>query len=307
MLRLISKRPGLGIEITSDTVRLAAVSGSNGQTDVLFSKESKLPAGIVTANYSSLNIHDPDGLMAAVRQCLDAISPMRARRAALSLPDGVFRVQVFEFDELPAKGVDRDRLIRWRFEKSAFDISEAVIRHQVQNRGDKGFSVLACAAKKAVIAQYEDALIRSGLEPWSVGFSSLHVLDFYLPYLSKTSPLFALAHVSESSCTTIIAERGARFYRYKEVKRGNSGETTTGLIREIGDSLHFYTHMDRLQQNGVGRLYLTGDNAALPTLAEGLRDMTSIDVEVLSPSVIVPSQNGAGPNMAAVLGAGYGL
>lgn len=215
---------------------------------------------------------------------------------------------MFDFDEFPDKATDRDKLIRWRLEKSAFDISETVIQYQVQRRSDKSFSILACAAKKAVISQYEAALTSFGLEPWSVGLSSLHVLDFYLPFLSKTFPLFALAHVSENSCTTIVSDAGgARFYRYKEVKRGGAGETTVGLVREIGDSLHFYTHMDRSQQNGVGRLYLSGDNASLPALAEGLKDMTSIEVEVLSPSVMVSSLKGAGPNMAAAVGAGCSL
>ena len=304
MLPFFSKRPGLGIEITSDAVRLAQVSGSGR----IAARKTELPAGTVTADYSSLNIRDPDGLVEVFRRCLDGISPVRARRAALSLPDGVFRVQTLEFDELPGKAVDRERLVRWRLEKSAFDISDTVLRYQVLKRPDKGFSVLACAAKSAVISQYESLLSGLGLEPWSVGVSSFHSLNLYSPFISKSFPVFALAHVSEDCCATIVAEPGgARFYRYKEVKRGSAEEITARLVREIGDSLHFYTHMASSQQNGVGRLYLTGDGAALPGLADGLKDMTLLDVEALSLSVMAPSLAGVGPELAAALGAGCGL
>jgi Tfp pilus assembly PilM family ATPase len=304
MLRFHLNKSRIGIEITSGAARLAEVASRGGRYDVLFVKELKLPAGAVASDYAALNIHDSDGLVDILRGYLDGIAPGHSRRAVLSLPDSVFRVQVFEFDEFPDKAAERDGLIRWRFEKSAFDVSGAVIRHQVRKRPDKGFSVLACAAKQAVISQYEDALVGSGLEPWSVGISSLHALNFYLSSLVNTSSLNALAYVSERSCTTIVEDRGAQFYRYKEVKNGAPGDMAKGLVREIGDSLHFYTHRDRLQHNEVGRLYLMGDNSAMPALAEELRNMTSLEVEMLSPSRVVTSPDAIGSVMAAAVGGG---
>jgi Tfp pilus assembly PilM family ATPase len=226
----------------------------------------------------------------------------------LSLPDGVFRVLTLEFDELPGKEADRERLIRWRLEKgAAFDITDTVLRYQVLRRQGKGMTVLASVAKQAVIGQYESLLGELGLEPWSIGLSSLHTLNFYSPLITRTSAVSALAHITEDSFTTIISEAGgARFYRYKEVKRG-TGDIKARFMREIEDSLHFYAHMDRAQQSEVTALYLTGESAMPVDLAEGLKAETSLNVEVLSPAVVMPSASRAGSEMAAALGAGSSL
>jgi Tfp pilus assembly PilM family ATPase len=308
MLGFIARKPGLGIEITSSAVRLAALSGSAANATVLFTKTTDLPAGMVSESYAAPNICEVDAFVKVLRESLSAVSALHLRRAALSLPDGVFRVQTIDFDELPGKVPDQERLIRWRIEKSAFDISDTVLRYQVLKRKDGGFTVLACVAKQAVLSQYEAILIGAGLEPWSVGLSSFHTLNFYSSYLSKASSVAAFAHVSEDSFATIISEAGnARFYRFKDVKRGSADGVKTRLMREIDDSLHFYMHMDRSQPAGLERLYLAGDAALSHGLAAELRAMTSLDVEVLSPSAVIPSLNGAGPELAAALGAGCGI
>jgi Tfp pilus assembly PilM family ATPase len=308
MLRLIGRKPHLGIEITGKSVRVAVVSGRGDNFSALFATDADLPAGIVSESYALPNIEDVNHLNAVLRECL-ANAPSGIRRAALSLPDGVFRVQMLEFDELPGKAEDRERLIRWRLEKgAAFDIAETVLRYQVLGRQDKGFTVLSCVAKRAVIAQYESLLIGLGLDPWAVGPSSFHALNFYFSYLTKKSAVSALAHLYEHSFATIIVETsGAKFYRYKDVKRGNAEDIRSRFMREIDDSLHFYAHMDRVQQSEVQDLYLTGESHLSAELAEGLRTMTSLNVDVLLPAVSAQSARSIGSEMAAALGAGRSL
>ncbi len=298
----------MGIDITASAVRLAALTGTGNNHSVLFTKAMDLPAGLVNENYISPNIQHIDTLAGVIREGLSGGVVSDVRRAALSLPDSVFRVQTLEFDELPGKAVERERLIRWRIEKSAFDIADTILRYQVLKQQDKGFSVLACLIKKSVLSQYEEVLVKAGLEPWSVGVASFHALNFYSSYLSKTSPVSALAQVCEGSFTTIISESDeTRFYRYKEIKRAGKDGIKARLMREIDDSLHFYTHMDRTSQSAVGRLSLTGDAVMCRELAKGFKEKTSLDVEVLSPSVVLPSANGVDPEMAAALGAGCGI
>jgi len=308
MLRFFARTTGLGIEITSSAMRLAAVSGRGTNSSVLFTKAIPLPAGLVSSAYASLNLLESDRIAAELKASLNSVAGPVLRRAALCLPDGAFRVQTLEFDELPDNADDRSRLIRWRLEKTAFDTTDTVLRHQVLPRQDKGFTVLACVAKQQVISQYEALLVGAGLEPWSVGLSSLHSLNFYLPVLIKRSGVFALAHITEDSFATIVVEAGgARFYRYKEIKRGGTDEIKSRFMREIDDSLHFYMHMDRSQQSELKHLYLTGESSLPTDLADGLRSMTSLEVEVLTPQTALPSAAGAGMDMAAALGAGSSL
>jgi Tfp pilus assembly PilM family ATPase len=308
MLRVFGRKPRLGIEITATVVRVAVLSGIGENLSVLFTKTVEVPGGVVNEAYASPNIFDTFRLSAVLREGLEGIPP-GIRRAGLSLSDSTFRVQTIEFDELPDKAEDRQRLIHWRLEKgAAFDIADSVLRYQVLGRRDKGFTVLSCVAKQAVIAQYESLLLELGLEPWAVGPSSFYAFNLYSSYLAKKSPVSALTHLTKDAFATIIVEPGGvRFYRYKEVKRGSAEDIRDRLMREIDDSLHFYTHMDRLQQSEVRDLYLTGESDVSADLAEMLRTVTSLNVEALSPSATALSDGNIGPEMTAALGAGSSL
>ncbi|HUI46695.1 MAG TPA: pilus assembly protein PilM [Nitrospirota bacterium] len=311
MFRFVARKPALGIEISDSAVRLAALSRRGADLSLEYMKTADLPSGMVSAGYATLNILDASGLVRSLRSCLP-VSSRPFRRSALSLPDSVFRVQVLDFDELPSKHEERDRLIRWRIEKTAaFDLAETVLRYQELPRKGRGFTVLVCVAKQAVIAQYETVLQEAGLEPWSIGISSFHILNFYSPLMTKKSTVFALTHLTEESFTTIIADGGGtRYYRYKELKRGSPAEIRTRLMREIDDSLHFYTHythQDRTQTCEVQQLYLAGESRLPFELAEGLSAASSLTVEVLSPDDIIhPSGRDGAACCPAVIAAALG-
>jgi Tfp pilus assembly PilM family ATPase len=314
MFQFLARNPSLGIEITASAVRLAAVTVRGSTISVEYTNTADLPAGTVSGGYASPNIGDASGLSDVLRECLSG-APRPYRRTALALPDGVFRVQTLEFDELPAKPAERERLIRWRLEKAAaVDLSDTVLRFQVLKRPGDGYTAIACVAKQSVITQYESLLVELGLEPWNVGISSFHVLNLYFPFIRKKSPVFAIAHLMEDSFTTIVTEAGGtRFYRYKEVKRSGAVELKARFVREIEDSLHFYTHMDRTQTSKVRHLYLSGESALLYDLCERLSTSTSLNVEVLSPADVIAHTGQAGTAsawlvvMAAALGAGSAL
>ncbi len=307
MLRILERKPSLGIEITGSEMRLAGLSAAGGDVSVPFSVTASLAAGMVSTSFGSPNILDVNGLMAVLRESLSRAG-RTFRRAALSLPDSVFRVQTLDFDELPTRPSERDRLIRWRLDKAAaYDLSNTTLRFQVLKRGENGFTVLACVAKKAVIEQYEQALMDAGLEPWRVGPSSFHILSFYLPFLSKKTSVLALVHLTEDSFALIVKERGGtRFYRFKEVKRGSTDDIKARFEREIEDSLHFYSHMDRTQTSELKHLYLSGESDLPRDLVDGLSAVTSLGVEVLSPSDMISgvSRPEGALSLAAALGAG---
>ncbi len=311
MLRFPAKKPTLGIEITDSAVVLAAVSGRGESIAVEYAKTAGLPAGVVAGNYASPNISNESLVIGAIRECLSS-APRVYRQAALSLPDSIFRVQTLEFDALPAKKAVRDRLIRWRIEKTAaYDLADTILRYQVLQRKGNGYTVLACAAKQAVIVQYESLLGELGLEPWNVGLSSFHVLNFYFPRMSGKSSSFAHAHLTGDSFTTMVTEAGGtRFYRFKDLSRVSSNGMRERFMREVEDSLHFYfTHRNHADKSEVRHLYLTGASPLPDDLAEGISTDTSLSVEVLTPSdVISQSRETASPALppaaAAALGAG---
>ena len=302
--------PRLGLEITSQALRLGVLARKNGALSLGASKVVPLPAGLVAENYQSLNIKDPAAFTALLTQALRDV-PVKTRRIGLSLPDSIFRVQMLEFDDLPEKTADRDRVVRWRLEKgAAFDISNTVLRYQAVKRPEKGVSVLACVAKKDVLSQYEDLITSAGYEVWELGLSSLNALNFFQPALrAKRVFGFALVWITETSYATIVVEQGGpRFYRYKEIKPGAPTDIKDRLMREIDDALHFYMHLDRHQPSELGHLFLAGDAGVLTLLADGLKGSMSFDIEVLDPrsSAAIGMQQGMDA-LAAALGAGGAL
>ncbi len=319
MVRFLSKKPALGLEITSTALRLAAVSGNGAKVSVLGTARAVVPPGMVNESYGSPNLGNPEAFSLFVRDCLAGLGRPGIRRVALSLPDSVFRVQTLDFDTLPGKKADRERLIRWRLEKTAaFDVADTALRYEVLRGQDRGLTVLACVAKQSVLSQYEAALTTLGLEPWSISLSSFSTLNFYAAYLTKRSPVAVLAHITEDAFTTVILENGGvRFYRYKEIKdrrtriraaTSGSGvdEVRARTIRDIEDSMHFYSHLDRTQAAKLGHVFLTGDAGASDGLAEGLRDRMAVPVELLSPASVL-SRGQADADLAAALGAGGSL
>jgi len=300
----------LGIEITSRALRLGLLTGKGGAISLSASKTSLLPAGMVNETFVAQNITDVEGLASILRSSLRESTTLPIRRAGLSLPDGIFRVQALEFDELPANNRDLDRLVRWRLEKgAAFDTANTRLRYQVLPRQDRGCSVLACVAKQEVLSQYEDLLAGLGFEPWAVVPSSFNAMNFYAPYLAaKNIPGYALAWIADDSYTTIIMERGGpRFYRYKEIKAGAPEDVTGRLIRELDDSIHFYRHMDRQQQSEVGHLFLSGEPALIAPLSESLKNETTLQIENLMPSFVLAAGTEVDSAFAAAIGAGGAL
>lgn len=308
MLRFPAKRPALGLEITSTALRLAVVSGKGAKASVIGTARAVVPPGMVNESYGAPNLDGSLDLSRLLTDCLAGLGLPDIRRVALCLPDGVFRAQTLDFDALPGKAADRERLIRWRLEKTAaFDVADTALRYEILRGQESGFTVLACVAKQSVLSQYEAVLTNLGLEPWSIGLSSFSTLNFYAAYLTSQSPVSVLAHITDDAFATVIMENGGvRFYRYKEIKRGGADEIRARIIREIADSIHFYAHMDRTQAAEIRHLFLSGDAAANDGLAEGLHDRMAVAVEVLTPAVIL-SRGQAEPDLAAALGAGGSL
>jgi Tfp pilus assembly PilM family ATPase len=308
MSSFFQRGPSFGIEISARVVRSVTLAGT-GKDRTITPAASELPAGAVAEAYSLPEIADIEGLAKAVGESLNG-SGISAGRVALCLPDALFRIQTLDFDELPSRAADRERLVRWRLEKTAaFDLADTDLRSQVLQR-PKGVTVLACVAKKALIRQHEAMLSGLGLEPWSILPTSLAVAGFYAPALAQASRSYALSHVTGDSLSTLVFEKGGvGFYRFKEVKRGGMPDASGRLTRDIADSLHFYTHRDRSQQAELRHLYLSGDRDICDTVARELGSEESLEVRVLSPEQTLPASSGPGRlrEFEAALGAGFSL
>ena len=228
MLRFPARRPGLGLEITSSALRLATVSVGSAGTTVIAVNTVDLPAGMVGENYSSPNISDHQGFSALLRESLDTTVPGKIRRTAVSLPDGIFRVRALDFDELPSRAADRERLIRWRLEKAAtFDLAGAVLQYQIGRR--------QTGASRCLPAQRSGTSLRntrpfSPIWDWSPG---LWAFPRFIRSIFTTRRFLRCGDGcrgrARDSFTVVVMEQGQpRFHRFKELKGGSASRREYG-------------------------------------------------------------------------------
>jgi Tfp pilus assembly PilM family ATPase len=305
MFSFFQRGPAFGIEIMAQHVRTAlAFPGGVDKNPIVGSAD--LPAGAAADTYSCANL-DGAAISRGLLESLSSANGRKGGRTGLCLPDAVFRIQSLDFDELPSRASDQERLIRWRLEKTAaFDLADTVLQLQVLRRSP-GVTVLACIAKRTLIEQYEAVLGRLGFEVWRITPSSFAVANFYAKALERRSGTYALTHISGDSLATLVMEEGGvGFYRFREIKRSAAGEISGRVARDISDSLHFYAHRDRTRQPDLRHLYLSGDNGLCEALVGELGSEPSLEVHLLSPGTVLTGAS-AGQEFSAALGAGYTL
>lgn len=293
----------IGVEISSGYLRIGSIS-RNGEVAAT-SLSMQLPERLVSESYSSEPVADTGQLTDILRSAMKGHSLFKRRRIGLSLPDGMFRLQVLEFDDLPETTADRERLIRWRLEKSsAFDITDTVLRFNVWKLPTRGHAVLTAFAKKDLLDTFESMFSELGFEIWSITPSTFAILNFYAPYMTTKSYLYALVLLSAGSYSTIIIDdQIPRFYRYREIKTAGQ-EVVVRLTRELDDSLHFFAHKDRDGASEVGHLYVAGESGIVERLTDALKNRTTMEIERLSPRLFMPSLNDSQESLAAAFGAG---
>lgn len=151
--------PSVILEIQGDFVAAARLEGSGrsprrlGRIGVFEFKSRCLePSG------NQPNILNDGELRQALRQVVELIGDGNSRYG-LVIPDAAVRVGVLEFESLPDSRAEAEALVRWRMKEILpFAPDEARLSYQALGHEPGRIEVLALAAKKSVLAEYESAL-----------------------------------------------------------------------------------------------------------------------------------------------------
>ena len=164
--------PGLACEISAARV-IAARAADKGTLEVFTVR--RLNPGTVVPSLNACNIADVPGLRSAIQGALTGLGA-GARDITVILPDAAVRVLLLEFDDLPAKALERDSVIRFRLKKSLpFDVEQAALSCDVR-RANGTVHVIAAVSPRAVIEEYETAFRDAGYLPGILLPSSLAAL-----------------------------------------------------------------------------------------------------------------------------------
>jgi type IV pilus assembly protein PilM len=255
----------LGLEIAPDALTLVRLRGRGRRRSLAAWRTQPLPPGLINVSPVEPNVTDPTAFSDALR---DLLQGHRAGPVAVALPDPVARVTLFDVASLPSQGDDLTRLVRWHLEKTfSVELPSAQFVHQPFRRsdGEVGHRVLASAIDRAILTQYEEALLRAGLEPRVVDLASLHRFNLHrrsIMRLAEPDYHFIVLTIAAAGLTMMIVEGGTPAYlRIKGTRRALSGPGAVDrILDEVELSLNAYGKEKDLSR--VTHLFVSATDAA---------------------------------------------
>jgi hypothetical protein len=186
-------------------------------------------------HHGRANIAEPEPLRQAVQGVTELVGT-GAGGFGLVVPDAAVRVAVLDFEALPEDPRETEALILWRMkEKLSFAAEEARISFQILSREKQRVEVLAVAARRAVLAEYEAAL-----EPLNGGAAlilpaSVSLLPL-LPEAERGAQL--LVHLCAGWVTTVVMVDGrVMLWRTRGLNAAGAGDVSREVAAEAARSL----------------------------------------------------------------------
>jgi hypothetical protein len=225
-------RPRIGVSIRARALDLVEVRRRWGRPPIVRRFITRpLPDGLVAPSATALNITDGE----AFAKELNALcEPVRDRTVAVDLPMACGTLGLFHFETFPPSPAEQDALLRWRFRQSEhlgatdLHVVSRSFRSSPPSTGPGPVAVLAVAIKQGVLAQYREACEAADLLPVSMGFSTLHLIDFYRPTMPKSDESFFAHRTAEALIVLAFRQGQPAFLRVKPLRR-----TDVDLEREL--------------------------------------------------------------------------
>src|SRR3984893_9858639 len=192
--KTLGTRPRLAVEVRAEGVVAARAEDAAALLTAV--AKAELAEGAVAPGVEGCNIVNMAAVTGALRRALDGVAGSgreRLRDVTVIVPDAAVRVLFVDFDQLPSKAAEALPVVRFRLKKLLpFDADEAMVSYQVMSTGKDSVKLLAVAMPKAVLEEYEAAVLAAGDLPGAV-----------LP-----STLAALAGLEEAPAPVLVVNAG---------------------------------------------------------------------------------------------------
>jgi type IV pilus assembly protein PilM len=159
----------------------------------------------------------------------------------VSIPDLSGRVMTLEIESLTKNKEEGSDQVKWKLKKSfPIDPNDLHLDYQVLKEDDKGNSTLLVAlVSKAVINEYEELLLSSGLEPVKLDFAIFNIYRLFSARLEVQEQLTLVLHHRGSLCVMVFQDGVLDFFRSKLI--GTAAIDPVRLYREINSSVLVYS------------------------------------------------------------------
>lgn len=226
-----------------------------------------MPQGVCDVGHVGLQLVDRNRLVTALGVVQERIDG--ARRAAVVVPTGWVRTQLFHFSELPRRQSELDQVVRWRLKKLLPVLPSELRVSAVPQRAVNGQKPLLCmVGVERAIANLEEGFSAVGVEPGLItprlfavasglegdrclvvqqeqGYLSLLLTVDDVPRLVRTKPLAGGAGVE-----AVVLRELQLAHRFIRADLGVSGEIQVVISAENSSVLDETTRWWR-DQDGV--------------------------------------------------------
>lgn len=319
------KKNAVGLDIGSGFVKMVEVDFSGAQPEVSrIVMRPLLPDAIVEGE-----VMDP-GVVADTLRGLFQEAGLKGQDVVTAVGGHDVIIKKIEMDRM--KESDAREVIRWEAEQHVpFDIKSVELDFQILNPDDEGLQmqVLLVAAKRELVEDKVSLLMNAGLTASVIDVdafalhnafehnypeamngivalvnighetTNVNVLEEGVPILTRDIP-FGSRKVREE----LQRERGLTAEQAEDVVQGR--ETVTdlehlveGSADEVAVGIERASAFLMTQQAGagLGRIYLSGGGARIPTMAEALAKRMNVETIVVNPFERIPIRPDAALNL----------
>ncbi len=289
-----------GIDIGHNSLKAVVLKPNGDKYAVLGYKEILLHGGIIAEN----NTINHQQIVNSLKQLKKEL-PFGARKVAISVPDSAVISKKLNIEQSVAENEVEFAVVQAFSHQSPFPVEELSLDF-VRLRAEEGLrgvdSYQVFATRKDVVDSRVEALNKSGLKPVLVDVHSQslgHIWTLAAERFPDKNRYGLLDVGSLSSSFTMFTEQGELFH--KEFACGTASIVPTSQEGEmLSDEAHSQTDQFNCQMvervkrqiqlytsiNGspnIKGIWLSGDGAATPMLAEELSHQLALECELLNP------------------------
>ncbi|MEO8259811.1 MAG: pilus assembly protein PilM [Acidobacteriota bacterium] len=279
--------PPVAVEIAANRVAAAAIEFRGGRAVLSAHAAEPLPEGVLVPSLTGTNVHDRAAIIGALGRVFDRLGG-RPRRIGLVIPDSVAKVSLVRFEQVPARRLDLDQLVRWQVRKAApFPIEEAAVSYAPGIGGADGQEFIVVSARREAIREYEEICGELGSHPGLVDLATFNVVNAVLAGSTPPTGDWLLVNITADYASIAIL-RDARLIFFR-----NRAAETEGTLANLVHQTGMY-YEDRLSGTGFSRVLLAGSAgegvrqaADAEQARQSLAERLTIAVETVDPRTAV--------------------
>jgi type IV pilus assembly protein PilM len=247
--KTLGTRPRLAVEVRAEGVVAARAEDAAALLTAV--ARADLAEGALVPGLKVGNIVNRTAVTAALRRVLDGVAGSgreRLRDVTVIVPDSAVRVLFVDFDQLPSKAVEALPVVRFRLKKLLpFDADEAMVSYQVMSTEKDSVKLLAVAMPKAVLEEYESAVLAAGYLPGAVLPSTLAALAG----LEETPVPVLVVNAGLGMVTTAIVQAGILLL-HRSVDMSSGGSAPLAVTSVVPVVSRESTEQEWAQQEPLG-------------------------------------------------------